>query len=97
VRLAYASRRQSERRPDHSRRRCREPSASANDDLTEQGIQVDVSARGEVTCDLSGCEGSGSASACSAAPAPAKGAAGLVQTLVVLSVGLLGCRRRRRR
>jgi MYXO-CTERM domain-containing protein len=65
--------------------------------LAEQGIQVDVSARGEVTCDLSGCEGSGSASGCSAAPSPAKGAAGLALTLAVLAVSVVVSRRRPRR
>ncbi len=34
--------------------------------LSQQGIDVDVSARGSVTCDLSGCEGDGS-TGCSAA------------------------------
>jgi hypothetical protein len=33
--------------------------------LVEQGIEVDVSARGSVTCDLSGCDGEGSSTGCS--------------------------------
>jgi len=41
--------------------------------LIAQGLQVDVSAKGEVKCDLSGCDGTGSASVggigCSASPA----------------------------
>lgn len=33
--------------------------------LANQGIEVDVSARGSVTCDLSGCDGEGGATGCS--------------------------------
>ncbi len=33
--------------------------------LAAEGIEVDVSARGSVTCDLSGCDGEGSSTGCS--------------------------------
>lgn len=40
--------------------------------LVAQGLSVDVSAQGQVTCDLSGCKGAGNASvggfACSTSP-----------------------------
>lgn len=63
--------------------------------LAEQGIEVDVSARGEVTCDLSGCEGSGSASGCSAATVPIAGASGGALLLAGLGLAIAVARRRR--
>jgi hypothetical protein len=62
--------------------------------LAEEGIEVDVSARAEVTCDLSGCDGTASASGCAIAPAPVTGGASSAAALIALAVGLIARRRR---
>lgn len=69
--------------------------------LATQGITVDVSARGEVTCDLNGCDGEGSANAgiCSAAPQGPfdwRVAGGSISALGLV-FGLLGARRRNKK
>lgn len=58
--------------------------------LATQDIEVDVSARGEVTCDLSGCDAEGEASGCSAAPSPAsrRGSALAAMSLGLIAVAL---------
>lgn len=58
--------------------------------LIEQGIEVDVSARGSVTCDLSGCEGEGSATGCSLASSDTGGA----MSMMLLGLAMLLRRRR---
>lgn len=67
------------------------------DYLLTQNITVDVSARGEVKCDLSGCDGTGSGSAgfCSFTPAGSELAFGGVGFAVVGLAAGLAFRRRR--
>lgn len=70
--------------------------------LMEQGIDVDVSAQASGTCDLSGCEGTGTASGfgCSAAGEPGAGAGTTFGALVgaaLLGVGAAAHARRKRR
>lgn len=69
--------------------------------LEEQNITVDVSARGTVECDLSGCKGTGSAGVglCSTANVgtPAAGAFGFGVALSGLAAALLGRRRKDRK
>ena len=67
--------------------------------LSEQGITVDVSARGTVTCDLNGCDGEGSAAAgfCSVSKPGLESVAASGMSLGVLGIALgLASRRRRR-
>jgi MYXO-CTERM domain-containing protein len=59
--------------------------------LANEGVQVDVSARGSVTCDLSGCDGEGS-SGCSMTQAGG-GSVGLA----LFGLALLYWRRRRKK
>ncbi|MFO0618793.1 MAG: hypothetical protein U0414_39755 [Polyangiaceae bacterium] len=68
------------------------------DYLLTQGIKVDVTARGEVTCDLTGCKGSGDANAgfCSYATGSADLALGGVGIAAVGLAAGLAFRRRRR-
>ena len=66
-------------------------------ELAEKGITVNVEARGEVTCDLNGCTGDGSASAgiCSVSNVGLDGAAASGLSLGVLGIAIgLGARRR---
>lgn len=69
--------------------------------LAEQGVTVDVSARGSVTCDLSGCDGEGTAAAglCAASNVGlgTAGAGGFGLLLVGLGVGAARRRRKARR
>jgi hypothetical protein len=69
--------------------------------LLEQGLQVDVSARGEVTCDLSGCNSSGSASAggfaCAASPGQESPLPATAVALGMVAVGISAARRRNRK
>ena len=58
--------------------------------LAQEGINVDVSARGSVTCDLSGCTGEGS-TGCSTAG----GAGGGIVSLLLVGLGLILRRRKR--
>lgn len=66
--------------------------------LSTQGISVDVEARGQVTCDLSGCHGAGSASAgglgCSASPGQGSPFTFGTVALGALGVGIASARRR---
>jgi len=66
--------------------------------LADQGITVDVSARGTVTCDLNGCEGEGSAAAgfCNVSKPGLDGAAAGGASLALLGA-ILGLASRRRK
>jgi len=66
-------------------------------ELAAKGINVDVSARGEVKCDLTGCNGNGSGSAgfCSYSPGTADVALGGAGALLLGMAGALTLRRRR--
>ncbi|MBK8259545.1 MAG: hypothetical protein IPK82_43665 [Polyangiaceae bacterium] len=59
--------------------------------------QVDVSARGEVTCDLSGCEGTGDAriGCCSISNAGAAAGGGGAAAALAMAFGAAFARRRR--
>lgn len=65
--------------------------------LSTQGIKVDVSARGTVDCNLSGCKGTGSATGCSASPGVNAGAGGAALAILGLAAGMTARRRRQRR
>lgn len=68
--------------------------------LANEGITVDVSARGEIECDLNGCTGDGATSSplCAASNVGlgAAGAGGLGAVLTSLAFSLVANRRRRR-
>ena len=67
--------------------------------LATQGVDVDVSARGSLSCGLDGCEGSSDSSlGCSAAPgASASGVSGIFAALGLAGLaGFFAARRRRR-
>lgn len=67
--------------------------------LANQGITVDVTARGEVKCDLNGCDGTGSAAAgvCSVSNVGMESAAASTLSLGVLGLAMgLGARRRKK-
>lgn len=68
--------------------------------LVAQGLQVDVSAKGEVTCDLSGCDGVGSANigglACSTSPGHESPFAVGALVAAALGAGISVSRRRNR-
>jgi hypothetical protein len=69
--------------------------------LVAQGLQVDASARGQVGCNLSGCDGAGDASvgglACSATPGRAAPFAAGALALAAIGAGLAASRRKSRR
>lgn len=69
--------------------------------LVAQGLQVNVQARGEVKCDLSGCDGTGNASvggfACSAAPIQDSPFAAVAVALGIAGAGISAARRRGRK
>lgn len=66
--------------------------------LATQGIEVDVSARGQVECDITGCTSDGTTTACATSNAGlgAAGAGGLGAILASVAFGLVAERRRRR-
>jgi len=70
------------------------------DALIAQGLQVDVSATATVTCDLSGCDGAGSANvggfACAASPGSDSPFAPLAIAMGVAAAGISVARRRNR-
>jgi MYXO-CTERM domain-containing protein len=69
--------------------------------LVAQGLKVDVSAKGEVTCDLSGCDGTGSGSvggfACSTSPGNDSPFAVGALFAAALGAGISAARRRNRK
>ncbi len=70
--------------------------------LVAQGLQVDASAQGEVTCDLSGCDGTGSAGiggiGCSASPGQAESPFAVTGiALGIAAMGISAARRRNRK
>lgn len=69
--------------------------------LVAQGLKVDVSAQGQVTCDLSGCDGAGNASvgglACSASPGQGSPFAAGALAVAALGAGISVARRRNRK
>ncbi|UQA61897.1 MYXO-CTERM sorting domain-containing protein [Polyangium aurulentum] len=69
--------------------------------LVAQGLQVDVSAQGEVTCNLSGCNGAGNANAgglaCSASPGQESPFAAGALALAAIGAGISVARRKNRK
>ncbi len=69
--------------------------------LVAQGLQVDVSAKGEVKCDLSGCDGTGSAGigglACSTSPGNESPFAVGALFAAAVGAGISAARRRNRK
>ncbi len=67
--------------------------------LATQGIDVNVEARGQVTCDLSGCNGDGSANVggfgCSASPGQSSPFATMGITIGLAAMGIAAARRRK--
>jgi MYXO-CTERM domain-containing protein len=66
--------------------------------LSNQGIEVDVSARGQVECDISGCTGDGTSTVCSVSSPgiDSSGIGGLGLVAFGLAFGVAAERRRRR-
>jgi hypothetical protein len=69
--------------------------------LVAQGLKVDVSAKGEVTCDLNGCDALGSANAggltCAASPGTESPFAPIAIALGAAAAGISVSRRRNRK
>jgi hypothetical protein len=69
--------------------------------LIAQGLQIDISARGEVKCDLSGCDGVGDASvggfACSASEGQSSPFTATGIALGIAAIGISAARRRNRK
>jgi hypothetical protein len=63
--------------------------------LAQQGISVDASARGSLTCDLAGCHEAGSTSTKGCSASAARTGAGGMGAIAVVLAALLASRRRR--
>jgi hypothetical protein len=63
--------------------------------LATKGLQVDVSARAQATCDLSGCKGAGTATGCAASPGSNAGFGGALAVIgLAAAAGVMRARRR---